>query len=406
MGRYACTKKSALDRKSALGRKSALDRLRLIVALCAGAGAMACTTPEPSTRPDQEIVIGVIAPVASDFFRSGPPTVEGAELAAAEINAGGGILVGDYRRRLRLIVEDSEDRPEIAVSKAFKLIGTDGAAALVGLPVSDSALAVARVAQEHRVPMISTSSTHPEITRGRSFAFRTIFDDSFQGRIMAEFAAGELRTHTAAVISDPSSAYSRGFAEVFETVFERLGGEVVDHQSYTPDDSGVAERLLRIRQAGAGVAVVPVYPVLLAPLVPQVRAAGITVPILGGDSWSAVDDAERTGWSPAYFSDVWAPEVASPESRRFVEAYGEAHGKPATSYAALAYDALFLLARAIESQADAAPESIRAGLYAIDDFTGVTGAIRYQDTGDPVRSAVIMRLAADGSAHLHQHLEP
>ncbi len=394
MGRYAWTKRSALE------------CLGLIVALCAGAGVTACADREPSSEPGEEIVIGVIAPVASGFFRSGPPTVEGAELAAAEINAGGGVAVGESRRRIRLIVEDTEDRPETAVSKAFKLIGADRAAALVGLPVSDSALAVARVAEEHRVPMISTTSTHPETTRGRSFVFRTIFDDSFQGRIMAEFAAGELAARTAAVISDPSSAYSRGFAEVFRVVFEQIGGEVIVEQTYAPDDASVAERLLRIRQSGAEVVVVPVYPVLLAALMPQLRAAGIAVPVLGGDSWSAADDAERAGWSPAYFSDVWAPEVASSESQRFVGAYFEAYARPATSYAALAHDAVSLLAAAIERQADAAPESIRAGLLSIEDFSGVTGAIRYQGTGDPVRSAVIMRLAADGSARLHQSVEP
>ncbi len=390
--------------RSADGRTAIAERLGLIVALCAGLAA--CGDHQPSSTPGEEIVIGVIAPVASSFFRSGPPTVEGAELAAAEINAGGGVAVGDRRHRIRLIVEDTDDRPETAVSKAFKLIGTDRAAALVGLSVSDSALAVARVAQEQRVPMISTSSTHPEVTRGRSFVFRTIFDDSFQGRIVAEFAAGELRAREAAVILDPSSAYSRGFAGVFQAVFEQLGGEVVTHQTYSPDDEGVAGRLLRVRQSGAEVVVVPVYPTLLAALMPRLRAAGIAMPVLGGDSWSATGDAERGGWGPAYFSDVWAPEVSSAASQRFVEAYAEAYGKPATSYAALAYDAIHMLAAAIELQADAAPESIQAGLRSLRDFSGVTGAIEYRGTGDPVRSVVIIGLAADGTASVHQSVEP
>ncbi len=389
MGRYACTKRSALD-------------LGLIAALCAGAGIAACTDREPG----EEIVIGVIAPVASGFFRSGPPTVEGAELAAGEINAAGGVAAGAGRRRLRLIVEDTEDRPETAVSKAFKLIGAGRAAALVGLPVSDSALAVARVAEEHRVPMISTSATHPEATRGRSFVFRTIFDDSFQGRIMAELAAGELGARKAAVVSDPSSAYSRGFAEFFSTVFEQLGGVIVAEETYAPGDAGVAGWLHRIGQSGAEVVAVPIYPSLLASLMPRLRAEGITVPVLGGDSWSAAGDAERGGWSPAYYSDVWAPQLSSSESQRFAAAYRDAYGKPATSYAALAFDAMYMLAAAIELQADAAPESIRAGLRSLEGFSGVTGTIRYQGTGDPVRSAVIMRLAADGSASVHQRLEP
>lgn len=87
-----------------------------------------------------------------------------------EINAAGGLLLGGQYHRLRLLVEDSEDRPEVAVAKAFRLIEGHGAVALVGLPISDNALAVARVAEELRVPMISTGSTHPAVTKGRQRA--------------------------------------------------------------------------------------------------------------------------------------------------------------------------------------------------------------------------------------------
>lgn len=181
---------------------------------------------------------------------------------------------------------------------------------------------------------------------------------------------------------------------------------MVAHDNYASDDRDLSARLLRIRQSGADVLVAPVYPALLKSLMPQVRAAGITVPVLGGDSWSAVGSAEHGGWGPSFFSDVWAPEVTSSESQRFVEAYRQAHGKPATSYAALAYDAVYMLAAAIELQADAAPGSIKVGLQSLEGFTGVTGTIRYRGTGDPVRSAVIMHLAAGGSTRLHQSIEP
>ncbi len=393
MGKYACIGKS---RPELLAPALALGCLACLAA---------CADRQESAD-EEEIVIGVIAPVASTFFRSGPPTVEGAALAAKEINAGGGVDLGGDRRQIRLVVEDTEDRPETAVSKAFKLIGSDRVAALVGLPVSDSALAVAKVAEEHRVPMISTGSTNPETTRGKSFVFRVIFHDPFQGRVMAEFAHRDLGARKAGVLFDAGSAYSRGLAKEFRAAFERLGGEVAATESTTADDRDASERLLRIRQSGADVLVVPVYPALAPTLMRQARGLGITAPALGGDSWNNLATAERSGWSPAYFIDVWAPGVPGAGSRRFLDAYAQEYGKPALNYAALAYDAVFLVARAIEARGDAAPESIQAGLLAVDDFAGVTGAIRYDETGDPVRSAVIMRLAEDGSAHLHRKLDP
>ncbi len=375
------------------------------LAACLLAGA-ACSAREDTAERGSEIVIGVIAPVASTFLTSGPPTVEGATLAAKEINAGGGVSVGAHRRRLRLVVEDTEDHPETAVSKAFKLIGSDRAAALIGLPISDSALAVARAAEEHGVPMISTASTNPETTRGKEFVFRAISHDALQGRILAEFAYRDLGARDAALVVDPGISYSRGLAQEFQAAFEQQGGKVTARESYTADDSDVSERLTRVRQSGADVLVAPVYPALLTSLMPQVRAAGLTVPALGGDSWSNLDAAERGGWSPSFFTDVWTPAASSPVSKRFVDAYREDYGGTPSSYAALAYDAVFLVTRAIELRADAAPDSIRAGLLTLSDFVGVTGAIRYEGTGDPLRSTVIMRLADDGTAHLHQRLEP
>lgn len=366
----------------------------------------ACAPREDVAEGGEEIVIGVIAPVGSDFLTSGPPTVDGALLAAREINAAGGVAAGDVRRRLALIVEDSEDRPETAVSKAFKLLGSDHAAALVGLPLSDSALAVARVAEEHGVPMITTGSTNPEITRGRRHVFRVIFNDSMQGEVLAEFAYRDLGVRRAGLVVDPGSAYSRGLAREFQAVFERQGGEVTARESYSADAGDIGERLLRIRRSGADVLLVPVYPALLRRLIPQVRASGLTLPILGGDSWSTLVAAERAGWSPAFFTDVWTPADPAAASRHFVDAYRRSYGEVPTSYAALAYDAVHLLARAIETRGDASPESIREGLLAVDDFVGVTGAIRYDTTGDPVRSGIVLRLDDDGAAHLHRTLEP
>ena len=109
------------------------------------AGTAGCR-PAPS---DDAVVLGLIVPLTHSPRRAGRATVEGAGLAVDEINARGGIRLGDEHRPLRLIVEDNEDRPELAVSKAFKLTEGGGAVALLGLPLSHNAIAVARVARTY-----------------------------------------------------------------------------------------------------------------------------------------------------------------------------------------------------------------------------------------------------------------
>ncbi len=114
-------------------------------------------------------MVGLIAP-----FASSAPTRDGAILAADEINAAGGIAAGGGRRTIRLVVEDSEEGPESAVSKALKLINRDRVVALVGLPRSYSAIPVARLAEQYGDP-------------ARSIFIRKIEEDG-QTRLYREIA--------------------------------------------------------------------------------------------------------------------------------------------------------------------------------------------------------------------------
>ncbi len=170
-------------------------------------------------------------------------------LAADEINAAGGIMVGGSRRRLRLIVEDSEGGPESAVGGALKLINRDRAAALVGLPRSSHAIPVARFAEQHRVPLISTMSTHPETTAGKRWSFRLAFLDTRQVQILAEVAFDDLGARRAAALVHVASAYSDHLGQLFDQEFRRRGGRMVAYETFTEDQLAVEEELRRIKDS-------------------------------------------------------------------------------------------------------------------------------------------------------------
>ena len=393
MGRYVFTKRSSPS--------SSAPALILLSLVC----LLSCSEGGGAER-EEEIVIGVIAPLTGDLFFSGAPTVEGAALAADEIRRAGGLAVGSRRRAIRLVIEDDAGRPETGVSKAVKLITVDRAAALIGPTVSDIAIAVARVAEENRVPMIATLSTSPETTRGKEYAFRATFSDDFQGRLMARFAAEELGARRAAVLVDAGSTYSRGFAQVFADAFSEEGGTEVAVESFTADESAAVDQLARIREAEPDVLVLPVYDIYVPPLMRQARRAGITATFLGGDSWDLIDFDEHPERGASFFSAVWSSELADERTKRFVDSFETSYGKVPRSAAAIAYDALAMICRAIENRGDAAPESIRMGLRSLGEFRGVTGTIRYGVTGDPRRSAVILEMDGSGRAWVKKRIEP
>ncbi len=357
-----------------------------------------CAPPEEAP---QEIVVGVITTYSRNIA-----TLEGARLAADEINAAGGVDVGTGRARLSVLFEDDETRPETAVSKALLLINRKGAVALVGLPMSMNAIPVARVAEQSGVPMISTLSTHPETTLGKQYAFRMTFLNSFQAREMARFAVEELGIRKAAILTNAASEYSTHLAEAFRECFPRLGGEVVAFQTFIDDESfdDVDAQLLEIRESGAEALFMPYHSKAARRHMLKARDLGVEAVFLGSDTWNTIALGDEPLVGNSYFIDVWAPDLPSERATVFAERYRRTFGSEPTTSAALAYDAVMMLAEAIRQQQKADPASIRTGLASLATFEGVTGAITFEGSGDPKRSAVIRKIHDDGSLRFYRQI--
>ena len=376
-----------------------LRALLTIGLLAAAAGS--CGDPEP----DEDVVLGLIAPITNSPRLAGRLTAEGAGMAIDEINAAGGVRLASGRRTLRMLVEDNEDRPEMAVSKAFKLVEADRAVALLGAPLSHNAIAVARVAEVDRVPFVSTLSTHPDTTRDRSWAFRLAFLDSTQGTLMADFAVDELGARTAAALVDAGSPYSASVGREFAAAFERRGGSVAAFETYTVDDLDQAAQLDRIHAARPDVLFLPSYARHLPLQARAARQRGITATLLGADAWDVLPPASKAELAGAYYCDIWSPNRPDARARDFIARYRELYAQAPTSAAALAYDAVFLIAEALERAGSPDRASLRREL-ATASYFGVTGAIHFDGGGDPRRAAVIKRILEDGSTSFFLGVAP
>ncbi len=119
-----------------------------------------------------------------------------------------------------LVIEDNRDSPDGAVDAVRKLAFQENVVAIVGPRLSRNAIPAANVAEQARVPLISPTSTNPQTTEDKTYIFRASFIDTFQGRVMAQFAAEDLGVQRAAVLYDVASEYNRGLAETFKQAFE------------------------------------------------------------------------------------------------------------------------------------------------------------------------------------------
>lgn len=372
--------------------------LPLLLTFVTGLLLGSCT---PRHQAPPEVVVGVITTYSRNMA-----TLEGALLAADDLNAAGGVKLENGPASLRILSEDNETRPETAVSKALLLINRKQAVALVGLPMSISAIPVARVARQSRVPMISTLSTHPETTRGNEYAFRMTFVNSFQAQEMARFAVERLGLHKVAVLSNEASEYSSDLAQAFQEALPRLGGEIVSSETFVDDErfGEVEAQLLRIRESGAEALFMPYHSRAARLHMLKARALGVQAVFLGSDTWNTIGLGPEPLVAGSYFIDVWTPDLPSEKTAAFVESYEHRFGTVPTTSAALAYDAIVLLAEAIRRQGKADPASIRTGLASLGAFEGVTGAMFFEGTGDPKRSAVIRKIDDDGSLRFYERV--
>ncbi len=336
------------------------------------------------------IKVGVYGDLTGQTSSFGQSTKNGIQLAVDEINAAGGV----NGKKIALVIEDDQGRPEQAKTVVSKLVNQDKVVALLGEVASTNSLAAAPVAQEARIPMITPSSTNPKVTEVGDYISRVCFIDPFQGSVMARFAANSLGKKTAAIIGDVNSDYSKGLSEVFKQEFTKLGGRIVAESSYTQNDADYKGQLTNIRNSNPEVIYIPGYYGQVAIIAKQARELGMNMPLLGGDGWDSPELWKLGGAAlkNAYISNHYSAENPAPEIQNFVKAYQAKFNVAPDSLAALAYDSAKVLADAIKRAGGTDSAKLRDAIAQTKNFAGVTGLISLDDKRNAVKPAVVLEL--------------
>src|SRR5256712_1965104 len=229
------------------------------------------------------IKIGEVGSMTGTEATFGSSSDRGSELAVKEVNGAGGIR----GRQIQVIALDDEGKPEEAATAATRLIASEHVLALLGEVASTRSLFMAPKAQAAKVPMVSPSSTNEKVTAVGDYIFRACFIDPFQGYVMAKFATETLKLKKAAILRDVRNDYSVGLAKVFNDNFTKMGGQIVDNESYSSGDVDFKAQLTNIKGAAPQALYVPGYYTDVGLIARQAREVGLTVPLLGGDGWDS-----------------------------------------------------------------------------------------------------------------------
>jgi branched-chain amino acid transport system substrate-binding protein len=311
----------------------------------------------------------------------------GIQLAFKEINQAGGIK----GRKLALVSADDHSQAQEAVTAATKLITSDKVIALLGESTSTKALAMAPIAQQYKIPMISPWATNVKVTQMGDYIFRACFLDSFQGPAMAKFVVENLKIKKVAIFRDLTSDASLGLTEHFTKEFLARGGAIVDSETYSSGDVDFRSQLLSAKAKNPEGLYLTGYYNEVGLIARQAREAGIRVPLLGGDPWDSPQLIPLGGGAleNSYFSNHYSHEKPSKHGKEFVKDYQKAYGELPSAPAALGYDAAQILADAMKRAKSLTSTSIRDAIATTKDFPGVTGTITIDKDRNAVKPAVI-----------------
>ena len=300
---------------------------------------------------------------------------------------------------VEFLIRDNQgerDLPDAAesVRLATELIEQEGIVALLGPLFSTNSEQVGPVVNQFQRPMIPASSGQNVTTVGGEFVFLIVAPSSAQAATMAEFVTkeDELNVKTAAILLQTDDVYSANVVDAFQENFQKSGGEIVNTEIYQRGDRAFDAQLTNIKAAMPGVLFISGFNPEVPLIMKQAREIGIESIFIGGDGWDEPEKLLGTLENNAplegsYFIRDFSAE--SPDAAPFVEAYEAMYMIPPDGTAASGYDAISVLAIAMENAGTLEPSAVRDALANITDYQGAAAIAGYDADRHPIKSVAI-----------------
>ena len=325
------------------------------------------------------VEIGAILPLTGDAAIYGQELKNGIELAREEINNSGGIK----GKKIEVKYEDDRGQPKEGVSAIQKLISADKVPVIIGGATSSVALAIAPIAVEKKVVLLSPTATAPALSKVGKYFFLIWPSDNYDGLIMAQFAFDKLGLKKVAILY-VNTEYGQGIDNVFKKEFEKRGGQILISESYELGASDFRTQLTKMKQLEPDAIYLPGYYKELAGILRQARELGVKSVFLSVNSFydpKLLEIAGNSAEGAIFTYPTYDAKSEEPLTKKFVEVFKAKYKKEPDAFAVQGYDAMKTVADAIQAGGDSS-ESIRDAMAHMKDFPGVGGSITFDVNGD------------------------
>ncbi|MGX6978695.1 ABC transporter substrate-binding protein [Vagococcus elongatus] len=380
----------------------------MLLAACTSGGGGTSSTDEKKSKEasGDTIKIGLNYELSGAVSAYALQQKDAIEMAVKEINDDGGIL----GKQVELVSKDNKSETAEAASVAGSLAENDEIVAVFGPATSGAFKASIPQMMKAGIPAISPSATDDEVTvtdgKLKEFIFRTCFQDSFQGVILANYAENNLGAKKAVIIGDNSSDYGKGLTKAFKETYK---GEIVLEENFAAKEKDFKAMLTKIKGKDFDVIYLPGYYEEAGLVIKQAREMGIDQPVLGADGFSdpkLVELAGASNMNDIYYTSHFSENApANDKVPEFVENFKAKYKTSPSSFNALAYDTMYLLKDAIERADSTDRTKVKDAIAETKDFVGVTGTMSIDENHNPQKPAVVIGLQ-EGKEESSEIVEP
>jgi branched-chain amino acid transport system substrate-binding protein len=368
---------------------TALLAVAMLTAGCGGGG-------EEAAEGDT-IKIGFLGGLTGAHSHYGIETLKGMKMAVEDINAAGGVL----GKKLEIVEGDHGSNSSEAANVTQKLI-TQGVAAIVGDPTTGITKSAAQICQPAQVVLMSAGAVGTGVVEIGDFIYRDVLLDAVAAPAVTKYLKEELGWGKVALVTTTGLPYSESLTSIFKPALEEQGIEIVAEQSIMEKDTNFSAQVTELTRKDFDGVIFTGYYTEGALFMKEMRKQGLNQVMAGGDGLLGKELYELGGnaveGSMVYAGFAVDKETAAGKTAEFIEKYkANNDGNIPDMFSAQGYDAVMLLADAMEAANSSDPKVFKDTLAATKDWEGVTGTITFDENREPIKSPVYLQEVKDNA---------
>lgn len=355
------------------------------------------------TADEDVIKIGFLGAKTGGHAIYGINTLKGMKMAADELNANGGVL----GKQIVIVEEDHGSKPSEGASVVQKLINRENVVAIVGDPTTGITKVAAPIAEQNKVVMVSAGATGLNVVNDEQgnlyeYIYRNTLLDSVAAPAVVKYIKETEGWETVALITSINNDYSVMLSSVFKEALIANGIEIVAEESVQDGDQNFSAQVTSIKAKNPDGIVFSGYYTEGGLIMREVRNQGMNdITMVGGDGlqapvlWELGGDAVVGVMSYSGFEAD--PSTATGKTKALIERTMAEHGQTPDLFIAQGYDAVMMIAYAMEQANSADPTEFKEEIKKITNWEGASGTITILDNHEPMKSPVYLLEVAEGA---------